>query len=170
MKNALIAAVVAAIVAAASGTAATIVVTSKNIKNGTIQTVDISAKAKRALKGNRGPRGFQGAPGVQGAVGPPGPQGLRGLTGAAGPAGPGLSGLHYVWAHEPVAPNSGGSALAECEPGEVVISGGGSTDADAHMVYATVPVEPDAWYFGLYNDSPEPATVEAVALCGRMTG
>ena len=53
MKNALIAAVVAAIVAAASGTAATIVVTSKNIKNGTIQTVDISAKAKRALKGNR---------------------------------------------------------------------------------------------------------------------
>jgi hypothetical protein len=39
LKTALIAAVVAAIVAAASGTAATIVVTSKNIKNGTIQTV-----------------------------------------------------------------------------------------------------------------------------------
>jgi hypothetical protein len=55
MKSALIAAVVAAVIAAASATAATIVVTSKNIKNGTIQTVDISAKAKRALKGNRGP-------------------------------------------------------------------------------------------------------------------
>jgi len=52
MKNALVAAVVAAVVAAASGTAATMIVTSKNIKNGTIQTVDISAKAKRALKGN----------------------------------------------------------------------------------------------------------------------
>jgi hypothetical protein len=51
-------------VAAASGTAATMIVTSKNIKNGTIQTVDISAKAKRALKGNRG---FQGAPGAAGA-------------------------------------------------------------------------------------------------------
>jgi hypothetical protein len=60
--------------------------------------------------------------------------------------------------------------LAECEPGEVVISGGGSTDASAHMVYATVPVEPDAWYFGVYNESPNPATIEAVALCGRMTG
>ena len=65
MKTALIAAVVSAIVAAASGTAATILVTSKNIQNGTIQTVDISAKAKRSLKGNRGPRGLTGAQGQQ---------------------------------------------------------------------------------------------------------
>jgi hypothetical protein len=47
MKNALVAAVVAAVVAAASGTAATMIVTSKNIKNGTIQTVDINSAAKR---------------------------------------------------------------------------------------------------------------------------
>ena len=56
MKTAFIAAVVSAIVAAASGTAATILVTSKNIKNGTIQTVDISAKAKKALRGQGGLR------------------------------------------------------------------------------------------------------------------
>ena len=80
MKNALIAAVVAAVVAAASGTAATLVVTSKQIKNGTIQTVDISAKAKRALKGNRGPQGAEGPQGVQGAAGPQGPQGIQSLT------------------------------------------------------------------------------------------
>jgi hypothetical protein len=79
VRNALIAAVVAAVVAAASSTAAAIVVTSKNIKNGTIQTVDISAGAKRALKGARGPRGFPGARGSQGAQGPPGPQGLQGI-------------------------------------------------------------------------------------------
>jgi hypothetical protein len=72
MKTALIAAIVSAVVAAARGTAATIVVTSKNIENGTIQTVDISAKAKRALKGNRGPRGFLG---LQGEEGPEGHQG-----------------------------------------------------------------------------------------------
>jgi hypothetical protein len=54
------------------------IVTSKNIKNGTIQTVDISAKAKRALKGNRGPRGFQGARGLPGATGPAGPKGDTG--------------------------------------------------------------------------------------------
>jgi hypothetical protein len=85
MKNAMIAAVVAAVVAAASGTAATIVVTSKHIKNGTIQTVDISAKAKRALKGNRGPRGLAGP---QGPQGPQGPTGVPGSAGRAGPAGP----------------------------------------------------------------------------------
>jgi hypothetical protein len=79
VRNALIAAVVAAVVAAASSTAATIVVTSKNIKNGTIKTVDISAGAKRALKGARGPRGFPGARGSQGAQGPQGPQGLPGI-------------------------------------------------------------------------------------------
>jgi Collagen triple helix repeat (20 copies) len=78
-------------VAAASGTAATIVITSKNIKNGTIQTVDLSAKAKRALKGNRGPRGAAGpvgATGAQGAPGPQGPEGLRGSPGLNGPRGP----------------------------------------------------------------------------------
>jgi Collagen triple helix repeat (20 copies) len=88
MKSALIAAVVAAVVAAASSTAATIVVTSKNIKDGTIQPVDISAKAKRALRGNQGPRGPAGvagpagASGAAGAVGPPGPKGDRGPSGA----------------------------------------------------------------------------------------
>jgi Collagen triple helix repeat (20 copies) len=88
MKTAIIAAIVSAVVAAASGTAATIVVTSKNIKDGTIQTVDISAKAKRALKGNRGPRGASGAAGPAGTHGAQGPQGPQGLAGPQGPAGP----------------------------------------------------------------------------------
>jgi hypothetical protein len=87
MKNALIAAIVAAVVAAASGAAATLVVTSKNIKDGTIEAVDISAKAKRALKGNRGPRGAAGPAGATGAQGSPGPQGPQGAQGAQGPKG-----------------------------------------------------------------------------------
>jgi hypothetical protein len=83
MKAAIIAGIVAMLVSAASATAA-FVVTSKNIKNGTIQTVDISAKAKRALRGNRGPRGTRGpagAPGLRGAAGPPGSQGPQGPRG-----------------------------------------------------------------------------------------
>jgi Collagen triple helix repeat (20 copies) len=88
MKNAVIAAVVAAAVAAASGTAATIIVTSKNIKDGTVQTVDISAKAKRALKGNRGPRGLPGANGLTGPTGPQGQKGDPGAPGTQGPRGP----------------------------------------------------------------------------------
>jgi Collagen triple helix repeat (20 copies) len=96
MKNAGIAAVVAAVVAAASGTAATIVVTSKNIKNGTIQRVDISAKAQRALRGNRGPAGPVGPAGGAGAAGPAGPVGAVGPQGAKGDRGP--SGAWYTFA------------------------------------------------------------------------
>jgi len=107
MKNALVAAVVAAAVAAASGTAATMIVTSKNIKNGTIQTVDISAKAKRALKGNRG---FQGAPGAAGAPGPQGPPGIQSLT--------------KVVVSTPVPPMSYRSITAHCPAGQTAVSGG----------------------------------------------
>jgi hypothetical protein len=96
MKSAIIAGVVASVVAAASGTAATLVVTSKNIKNGTIQTVDISAKAKLALKGNRGARGPQGLVGAVGDKGPTGPGGPPGPQGQPGPQGlagaPGMEG------------------------------------------------------------------------------
>jgi Excalibur calcium-binding domain len=160
MKSALIAAVVAAVVAAASSTAATIIVTSKNIKNGTIQTVDISAKAKRALKGNRGLRGFQGAPGA------PGPQGLPGQIGPVGPrgpAGPGLSNLHYVWEQATAAPNDDAAAVAECPPGEIAISGGGSVEAG--IIYAIVPVPPNAWMVGAFNDTAGTVEFEASVLC-----
>jgi Collagen triple helix repeat (20 copies) len=95
------------VIASTAATAATVVVTSKNIKDGTIQTVDISAKAKHALKGNRGPRGLQGPSGpagLQGPSGPAGPAGPTGLkgdtgeTGATGPEGPdGPSGISKVW-------------------------------------------------------------------------
>jgi hypothetical protein len=94
MKSAITAAIVALLVSATSATAA-FVVTTKNIKNGTIQTVDISAKAKRALKGNRGPRGLRGPAGVAGAAGPSGPAGAVGPQGAKGDRGP--SGAWYTF-------------------------------------------------------------------------
>jgi hypothetical protein len=86
LKTAIIAGIVAMFVSAASATAA-FVVTSKNIKNGTIQTVDISAKAKRALKGNRGPGGARGLQGLAGAAGPQGPTGPQGAQGEKGDKG-----------------------------------------------------------------------------------
>jgi Collagen triple helix repeat (20 copies) len=64
---------------------------SKQVINGSLQTLDLSKKARAALKGNRGPRGFTGAPGAQGA------QGTRGPTGPGGAAGsPGISGLQKI--------------------------------------------------------------------------
>jgi hypothetical protein len=113
VRNALIAAVVAAVVAAASSTAATIVVTSKNIKNGTIQTVDISAGAKRALKGARGPRGFPGARGSQGAQGPAGPQGLQGIQR-----------LVAASATKTIPPEVTDNVVATCPAGMAAVGGG----------------------------------------------
>jgi hypothetical protein len=70
---------------AAVGTAtAASLITSADIKNGTIQAKDISKKAKRALKGNAGPQGPQGATGPQGPSGSQGPAGAAGTARAAG--------------------------------------------------------------------------------------
>jgi Collagen triple helix repeat (20 copies) len=90
----LIAAVVAAALIAATGATAALVVTSENIKNGTIQLVDISKSAKKALKGQRGrrgpagPRGAQGPAGARGPQGVPGPKGEKGDKGDKGDTGP----------------------------------------------------------------------------------
>ena len=117
MKSAIIAGVVAMLVSSASATAA-FVVTSKNIKNGTIQTIDLSAKAKRALKGNLGPRGPAGAPGAQGQPGPQGPTGFIGATRV-------VSGTFAV------PPNSAGSPqTVACPAGTGVISGGVISEAE----------------------------------------
>jgi hypothetical protein len=58
---------------------------SKQVINGSLQTLDLSKKARAALKGNRGPRGFTGAQGAQGATGPTGAQGSQGIQGPPGP-------------------------------------------------------------------------------------
>ena len=122
MKTALIAAIVAAVVAAASGTAATIVVTSRNIKNGTIQTVDISAKAKRALKGNRGLRGLQGP---SGPAGPPGVAGAAGPQGIQGPPGPtGINGYQVVEQETASDAVAYKELTVACPSGKTIIGGG----------------------------------------------
>jgi hypothetical protein len=70
-------------------------VASPQVVNGSLKTKDLSAAARKALKGNRGLRGLRGVQGVQGAKGATGAQGIQ------GPAGPTLAG----------ADNSGG-----CDP------------------------------------------------------
>jgi len=55
---------------------------SPQVINGSLQTKDLSAKARKALKGNRGLRGLRG---LQGAKGTTGAQGVQGVQGPAGP-------------------------------------------------------------------------------------
>jgi hypothetical protein len=155
MKSALIAAVVSAIVAAASGTAATIVVTSKQIKNGTIQTVDLSAKAQRALKGARGVRG---ANGLRGAAGPPGAQGPQ------GPAG--VSRVRFVTSPTmTIAAGAQARAEATCPAGETAAGGGfGLAGAEAG-IFQSVGVG-TAWIAQAENAAgADPAQLTAYAYC-----
>ena len=110
IKTAAIAAVVALGVGASSATAGSLI-TSAKIKNGTIQTVDLSASAKRALKGNAGPQGATGANGANGVQGP---------AGGFDPAK-----VSYVQGTPvSIAPGSTGNASATCPAGAKAISGG----------------------------------------------
>jgi hypothetical protein len=59
-------------------------VTSIDIKNGTIKVKDISKKARTALKGNVGPQGPTGPTGATGGQGPQGPAGADGTARAYG--------------------------------------------------------------------------------------
>jgi hypothetical protein len=59
---------------------------SPQIKNRSIQTIDVSRRAARALRGRRGPRGFTGAKGATGAKGDKGDKGATGASGATGSA------------------------------------------------------------------------------------
>ena len=61
-------------------------VASPQVVNGSLQTKDLSAGARKALKGNRGLPGLAGARGATGAQGVQGAQGVPGVAGAAGTA------------------------------------------------------------------------------------
>lgn len=76
----IIAVAVTALVCSAGATAITsALITSAQIKDGTIQLRDLSPSARQALRGERGPAGDRGERG---------PQGFAGQTGPMGPVGP----------------------------------------------------------------------------------
>jgi len=115
---------IAAVVVASTGTAvAAKAITSKDIKNGTIQLADLSAAARGALVGGRGPQGPVGPAGGAGAQGP------KGETGATGPAGTSAAGGAALvrYGTEVVVPANGPinrQVTASCQPGETALNGG----------------------------------------------
>ena len=120
----------AAVAGTASGRSAVrAFIGSPEIKNGSIQLVDISGKARSSLRGQRGPRGVPGPAGPAGAQGPAGPAGpaggLPGLPGQAGAGG--FSGAQVVQTDVPQQTASTHSATASCPAGKTVLSGGAGT-------------------------------------------
>src|SRR5690349_15030031 len=89
---------VIALVAALSGSAvAASLITSKQIKDGTIQTRDLSKSARAAVKGPRGSVGPRGPKGDKGDLGPQGPKGDKGDAGANGADGAPGTARAYAW-------------------------------------------------------------------------
>lgn len=96
---ALLAVAVIAVLVTTAGTATAaskiLIKSSAQVKNGSLEAADLSAKARKSLKGKTGPAGAKGAPGATGPAGPAGARGPSevfvarpaGINGANCPAG-----------------------------------------------------------------------------------
>jgi hypothetical protein len=132
MRTAIIVAVVALVSAGSTSAAAYKLITSKDIKNGTIQPVDLSAKAKTALRGSRGAAGLQGPRGLQG------PQGIQGAPGPQGP--PGLNSLVYSYGEYLLLdPDTEDDSFAVCPAGRKPVGGGFTSGSSTVSVYWSAP-------------------------------
>jgi Collagen triple helix repeat (20 copies) len=139
---ALVMAIVALFVAFSGTATAALVMTGKQIKDGTITGKDLrnrtlgtnklSKNAVSSLKGQRGPAGPAGPQGPKGEAGVQGVQGPKGDAGAIGPQGPegdtGVAEIRTRTAGFAFTVNGGIGELkdgaAMCQPGESVVGGG----------------------------------------------
>lgn len=130
---AVIVAALALIVSAGAGATASLMITGKQIKDGSVTTKDVknrslkvkdlSAKARNKLRGATGPAGPRGATGATGATGPAGPTGPTGLQGLPGVPGlPGVSGFEVITETVSISALDDGTATAECPSGKKAIS------------------------------------------------
>ena len=139
-----------ALFVALSGTATAggLLITSRQIKNGTIQAVDLNARTLRQLAGRPGPTGPQGpegAPGPQGPLGPSGDRGPQGVQGPPGPAGSSSASGVYVRTFDSVAEAGGGSFVnLFCGPNEVALTGGVRTESVFGVLFDSYPIMPTA--------------------------
>lgn len=117
----------------ASADEITKLITSKDIKDGSVQARDLTEGARKKLAGQDGSDGAAGAKGDTGAKGDPGatgPQGPKGDTGPQGPKGDtgdsGVLGAYYAVAfYNAGDTNAGAVATVACKATtDVAISGG----------------------------------------------
>lgn len=129
----------ALIIGGASGAVADNLITSGDIKDGTIKAVDIKPAlverfSESGEQGEQGEVGPQGPAGAKGDTGPAGPKGDAGVAGPAGPAG----------AQGPAGPAGANGTDAQALPygvAEVKVSRGGAA-ATTWAVYSTTVGSP----------------------------
>jgi hypothetical protein len=144
VKTIITAIVVSVVISGTASAGVTTLITSRQIKDHTIQMRDISPSAvgqlqgQRGAQGDAGSKGDTGAPGAQGvpgskgdsgALGAQGPSGPQGPAGRQGPKGePGESNRLYVRTAAITIPDLGeGDAnpthlALRCEPGDHIVS------------------------------------------------
>ncbi len=121
---------------------------SAQVVNGSLQTVDLSTKARAALKGNRGPTGPAGAAGATGPAGAAGAVGATGVTGVAGATGAdGATGapaakfwarIGYSAATPTVLASSGGVTVAHPSTGAADVTFPSTVNANSCATAVTI--------------------------------
>jgi len=105
---------------------------SSQIKNGSIQKIDISKKTVSALRGLRGPRGLTGATGATGAAGAAGAQGAEGDKGD--PATRLWAVVHTNGTTASLVRSSGATAATQTNPGFINVTFNQNVDTCAYLV------------------------------------
>lgn len=160
--------------------------TGADIKNRSLSAADLSVKARASLRGQAGAPGSdgksivgpQGATGARGATGPTGPkgdtgpQGAKGDTGAAGPQGPrGPAGLGSIEEVNDTADISagGGFAQADCPPGMLAIGGGFKSDAPGVIIGRSTRIANGAGWIVEVSAANGTGTLTTFALCAAAS-
>ena len=189
---ALVVALVALFVAFSGTATAALVMTGKNIKDGTITGKDVknralgtnklSKSAVTSLKAERGPAGPQGAAGPQGPQGEAGVQGPKGDTGVAHITTR-IAGIAFT-ANGSMGETKDGAAM--CQAGESVVGGGyrlpsasilaGSGVVNSFAAVESRPAnasgepalngqEPRGWYVEVQKGTDTDGTAAITVLC-----
>jgi hypothetical protein len=154
-SSGLVVAIVAVVLASTGSAIAASQITSKQIKNGTIQLADISKSARKSLEGGRGPEGAPGAPGPAGAPGAPG------ATKVVVRQGTVVS----------VTNGTDGTATASCAPGERATGGGNSIAGSTWSVMESFPTggnsttPPTGWRVDAHNGAGTAQNLVALVIC-----
>jgi hypothetical protein len=150
-------------------------ITSAEIKDHTIQTVDLSARAVANLHGQRGPEGPAGRAGANGAIGATGAPGAPGLAGSSGPAGPAgpaggpLDPARIVQASGPIFSLPAGAGVATyaapCPAGAIALGGGFAITGTVHVSISQASTFQQSWQITADNPGGTNGTAQANVVC-----
>jgi hypothetical protein len=166
-SNGLVIAVIALAFSITGTAVAKTLITSSDIKDHTIQTVDISARAAADLRGQQGPAGPAGTTGATGATGA---TGSTGAQGPAGPAGGPLDPSRIVHVAGPVFTLPAGQPgptyyAAPCPAGAIALGGGFTVTGPVHVSSSQASDFQQGWQISADNPGATSGTAQANAVC-----